>query len=335
MGVGAPWGVLHDAWRLRRAVLEAAREVRPHAAVLYNYSEFNSALLAPLRDLGVRTLFYSPPQVWAWRPGRARRIARTATFLATVLPFEAAMWRALGGNASYVGHPALHRDATTSSNAHPGTDGDGDVLARDEDRPPRIVLLPGSRPREVSRMLATLLEGARRAQATRAIRFRLVMATALPSDIQERTARECAATLGPTCEVVKLHPNEPLGHALAGADLALSASGTATLEAAFAGVPPIIVHRVGRVEAAIAARLMTTPWVGLPNILLGAPVFPELLQEAATPRAVAHELLSALDRERYAALRRYCAQVRARMGHAQPTDAVLRTLRAWREERRA
>ncbi len=281
MGFGS---VLVRAPAIMRAalcLLRVARKRRPRAALLVGYSEFNAWLGPRLRRLGVRVLWYSPPQIWAWRSGRGPSLRRACDRLALILPFEQRLWRALGSDAHYVGHPALERrrEAREVVREHVGLTPWAECIA----------VLPGSRPAEVSAHLEPMLDATNLLRAERgALDARVVLAPGLPG----RTAtwaRRLASTKG----VPVLSSSAP--EVLPAFNVALAASGTVTLESALAGVPPVIVYRTGRLGAALARRLVGVESIGLPNIVLGERAFAELLQDAVTAEGIASAARLVLD----------------------------------------
>lgn len=319
MGVG---GVLRRgpqiAWASSR-LLWAIRDRKPQAALLVGYSEFNARLGPALRRRGIRVLWYGPPQVWAWRSNRAWNLADAADTLAVLLPFEEALWRSHGASAEYVGHPALERTAA----------GRADVRLRYDLTPTAeyVALLPGSRTSEVRRLLEPMLDAANLLRAERgAMDARVLLAPALPPDVvQWAAARAAYAGVPVTCA--------PAADILPAFNIALVASGTATLECALAGVPPVITYRVGPISARIAKALLEVDHVGLPNIVLGRSVFPELLQEQVEPANLARAALELLDS--HAGAQR-CADVRAALEaplggpvHQSPSERVAGLLRLW------
>ena len=258
---------------------------RPRAAVLVDYAEFNQRLGRLLRGLGIPVLRCVAPQVWAWRPGRLATAGRAFDRLALILPFEEPLWRGVGVDARYVGHPVLDvvpRDRTDARQK----------LGLSGDRP-AIALLPGSRRHEVrslaSRMLETVKELGR---LGRGVEARLVVAPSLDEStrhwLREQATRAAVRTVDVTGD---------FGAAewLAAFDASLAASGTATLESALCGAPPVIVYRVSAITAAIARRLIRVPAIGLPNLVLGSRCYPELLQDDVEPRRMALAICGILD----------------------------------------
>jgi lipid-A-disaccharide synthase len=281
MGIGAAVRKGRAAVQAFAAVTRAAGARRPRAALLVGFSEFNGVLAPHLRARGTRVAWYAPPQVWAWRPGRATRLATSADVLAVLLPFERARWNEAGGTAVYVGHPAVDRREFRMKKG-PGPEGTR-----------RLALIPGSRAEEVRAHLPVLLEAAARLRND--LRAEVVKSPFLDARtslwVDER-ARAAAV------KVV----DGPVQHAVTGAEVAITASGTATLECAAAGVPPVIVYRTGALSYALAKRLVRVPHVGLPNLVLGRRAFPELVQGEFTAEAVASRVRSILQQPaRYSA----------------------------------
>jgi lipid-A-disaccharide synthase len=281
MGVGA---VLLRAPLLAQAarrLLSHAKKRRPRVALLVGFSEFNAWLGPRLRKLGTRVLWYAPPQIWAWRPGRAPALSRACDRMAVVLPFEEALWRSHGAEADYVGHPALERAMPTREA----------VRERFGLTPyaEYVAILPGSRGHEVERHLGPMLRAVDSLRADRgAIDARVVVAPALGARAAAAVAREA---VGAGISVIETTAPS----VLPAFDVALAASGTVTLECAVAEIPPVIGWRAGRVTEALARRLVQTEHAGLPNVVLGEKVFPELLGPAFTSESLADEACRLLD----------------------------------------
>ncbi len=259
----------------------AIARARPRLALLASWSATNARLATVLRGVGVRVAWISPPEIWAWRPGRARGIARDVDLLLPTLPFEEPLWRAAGARAQFVGHPVV------------------DVPARAVERR-GLAVLPGSRPSEIARLLPVFVEAAQRAGMPAS----LVLA---PSLDDASRARVLAAGL-PVIEA-----SEGAAPVLQRFEVALVASGTAALEAAAMGTPPVIAYAMHPVSFAIARRLVKVTHVGLPNVLLEraghVPAFPERLQDEASAGTLAAALLGLGEPQRAA-----CATVRDLLG---------------------
>ena len=267
-------------------LVAAARDARPQAAVLVDYTEFNLRLGASLRRRGIPVLWCVAPQVWAWRPQRIAHVARALDRLAVILPFEAPLWRAHGVDTHYVGHPAL--DITPVDRATARARLGLSVVG------PSVAVLPGSRPHEVRRhlvpMLATLEE---LSGAGMKVEARVLVSASL--DVAtHRWLVTRAAEAG--IRTVDVDPETGAGAWLGAFDAALAASGTATLECALSGTPPVVVYRLSRMSAAIARRLVRTPFIALPNVVLNAAVYPELLDVNVESRQMARALTAVLER---------------------------------------
>lgn len=251
----------------------------PRAALLVNASDL-SALVGPaLRARGVRVLLCVAPQVWAWRAGRTKSLGRAVDKLAVILPFEEALWRRAGVDARYVGHPSLDvilgapsREALRSQLGI----GAGAIGA---------AVLPGSRAGEVARMAAPLMDAAIALRDEGAIdEARMIEAPSLPPKARA-IARAIAAERG--IAIASGDADHGAAPLLGAFDLTLTASGTASLEAALAGASPVVAHRIDALGYAIAKRLVTSPHIALPNVLLGRRAFAELVQDQANARAIA------------------------------------------------
>lgn len=282
LGITEVWGKLPRLLSARRELVRGARRRGPKRALLVNYSEFNSSLLSPLAAEGATTIFYGPPQVWAWRPERAKRIAAEVGHVAAVLPLEVEVWQQAGARVSYVGHPALDAPIATRPEA---------LSKLELTRSLPVAILPGSRTAEVRAHLETMLS-ALRTVGLRGEEARVFVAAGLPAETQ-RWVVATAEAFG--VEPIFVNESSHLTGCLAAFDVAMVASGTASLEVALSGVVPIIAYKTSPLTSAIARRLLRVSQVGLPNIVLGRAVFPELLQEHFTSENLARTLESELD----------------------------------------
>lgn len=274
-----------------RRILAVRRELaarliaeRPAVFVGVDASDFNLALEERLREAGIPTVHYVSPSVWAWRRWRIRRVARAAGRLLVLFPFEPQVYRGSGVPVTYVGHPLadlLPLEPDRES-------------ARRELRLPaerRIVaLLPGSRRSELEYMGGLFVQTARRLlQDVPQLHFVVPTATRATRDLfQAALARYGGGEL--PLSLLFGHSHE----ALTAADVALVASGTATLEAALCKTPLVITYRQSPLTWAIQRRLLYLPWIGLPNILAGERLVPEFVQGEANPSRLAQALADLL-----------------------------------------
>ncbi len=322
LGVGEvarrAYGVARAFSRIRAAIAKR----RPAAALLVNYTEFNSRIAAVLWARGTRVLWYGAPQVWAWRSGRVTPLRRHLDRMAVMLPFEEELWRSFGVDAHYVGHPAMEERTKPLAEAR--------VEAREmlgmTQLAPAVAILPGSRPHEVRRLLGRMLaayENVRRDLAS--IDARVLLAPSL----DEKT-RAWARTTAEACrvDVAAVDARAGLSYALPAFDAALCASGTASLECALARAVPIVCYRVGLATEPFARALVTTPWVALPNVLLQRAAFPELLQRHANASRMEDSLVHVLDER--ASFLDACAEVEAALGNKRhAANEVARMLEPW------
>ena len=255
-----------------------------------DYPGFNVPLAGWARRRGLPVLYYIAPQVWAWRPGRTRHLARATDLVCTVLPFERDFLERYGVRARFVGHPLL--DVARARSQRP----------RPRGAPPTLGLFPGSRVQEVRRMLPLFLETAGRL-VLHASGLRVLVARAhdLPDAAFEPAD---ASSVLPAEEVLNR------------ATVALTKSGTITLQLALAGVPMVVAHRVNPLTYAIARRLVTVDHLALVNLVLGERLVPELVQDEAEPGRLVRTLLPLLDphNEERARMLDGLARVRDRLG---------------------
>jgi lipid-A-disaccharide synthase len=277
------------------ALRDAAGERRPRAALLIDSPDFNLRLARQLRRLQVPVACFIGPSVWAWRAYRVRQIARDVARMLVILPFEASFYQERGVRATYVGNPLADafRDNSVLTGApapHPGAiiSKGSDIAARrsalglEPDRPV-LALLPGSRRQEIRRLWDPLLRAGR---ALRAERPGLQLVCPVAPTIDR-------ALLGFAPDVIFVDGRAP--EVLAAADAAVVASGTATLEAALAGTPMVVVYKMSWLSWLIGRLLVRVPFVSLVNLLAGRAVVPELLQSACTPERIARAVAPLLE----------------------------------------
>jgi lipid-A-disaccharide synthase len=274
MGIVETVGRLRALVALYRRLVRELSENRPALCILIDFPEFNLRLARAAKSLGVPVLYYIGPQVWAWRRGRARKIAHWVDRLAVVFPFEPSLYSGHGGDVEFVGHPLLDRVRATRSREETLCAHGLDPAA------PMVLVLPGSRAKEIDYILPELL-GAVRILAAEG-RYQFVLARA-PTVAAAQVAAELERA-GVSMPVVTGETYD----LMAAADLALVASGTATLECALLETPMVIVYRVSKLTAAVARVLVRgVRHVGMPNVIAGREVVPELLQGKATARGIA------------------------------------------------
>lgn len=313
---------LPELLSILRLLLRTFDAVRPDLFVGVDFNVFNLLLERRLKLRGYPTVHYVSPSVYAWRRGRIRRIARAADVLLTLFPFEPDLYRGTSVNAVYVGHPLADaigpedggETAQAAARASLGLDVADTVIA----------LLPGSRLSEVRLLGERFLVAAELVQQTLpAARF---VVPCLRPAIAEWLDAERQAH--PQLRLLAYQGDARL--ALTACEAALVKSGTSTLEAMLLARPMVVSYRLGPITYRLVRGLLRTPYVALPNILAGRQLVPELLQGAATPRALADALLRELDKARHdpeylSEFRRLHALLR-RDADARAAEAVIRSL---------
>lgn len=283
---GFGWDVLlryREIVGIRKQLLERLSADKPRLFIGVDAPDFNLQLEENLRRQGVKTVHFVCPSVWAWRPERLEVIRRSVDHVLCIFPFEPALLAQHGIASTYVGHPLAQvipvvpdRLAARQTLGFAPQD---DVVA----------ILPGSRQSEVRHLALPFFQAAARIAALRpGVKFVVPAVPGLQAQI-EAAAR--ASGLGRQLQIVAGQSHM----ALAACDTTLIASGTATLEAALFKRPMVIAYRMGGWSWRVMRRKKLQPWVGLPNILCQAFVVPELLQEAATPAAMAAAVVQWLD----------------------------------------
>jgi len=276
---------LPELLRLRASLARRLVRERPALFIGVDAPDFNLGLEARLKAAGIPTVHYVSPSIWAWRPERIQAIGRAVDHMLCVFPFEKPLYERAGIAATYVGHPLAEALPLVAEKD------DSRTQLRLAGTGPAIALLPGSRQGELEQHADLFIETAKRIAASRpGARFLVPLATRETRDYFEsrvyaHEARELQFTI-------------LFGHAtlaLQAADAALIASGTATLEAALARCPMVITYRMPRLSYWIMRRKKLIPWAGLPNILAGEFIVPELLQDDATPDNLAQALGNWLD----------------------------------------
>ena len=253
------------------------REERPDALLLVDFAEFNMPLAKFARKQGVPVIYYIPPKAWAWRANRARKLARWANVVAAIFPFEAEFYRNAGANTEFVGHPLVDFAQTSLD-----TQAAREHLNLCETEDPVIGLMPGSRRSEIQHIFPVMLEAAADiAKIYPDARWILPLAPGIPRELITKYQQELKAKL-PSIKIVE----DATYPAMRASTLLLVTSGTATLEAACIGTPMIILFRTTSLNWHIVKALTPLERSGLPNLIAGRDIVPELLQTELTPAAL-------------------------------------------------
>ena len=255
---------------------------QPDLLILVDFPDFNLRLAKFAHRRGIPVLYYISPQVWAWRPGRVKLIARWVKKMVVFFPFEVPIYKAAGVAAECVGHPLL--DVVKPSRSKEET---AKQLGLDPAKP-IVGLLPGSRSQELERLLPVLLDTARLLhQENPDLQFVIPLAPGLTKESVARWMNNAwvRVTLaeGQTYDVMNL------------SDLLIMASGTATLEAALLGKPMVIIYKVSPLSYWVGRALVRVKHIGLVNLVAGKGIAPELIQKDASPEKIAQEALRILN----------------------------------------
>lgn len=280
MGLVEVLGRLPELLKRRKRLLRTLLDVRPDVFIGIDAPDFNLDLALKLRKAGIRTVHYVSPSVWAWRRKRVLKIRAACDLMLTLFPFEARFYEEQQVPVCFVGHPLADVIPLTSDRlaARQALQLDSNQLI--------VALMPGSRGGEVGRLAPFFLDAADRLRAMRpGIHF------LLPCASPERRAQVEQMLIGRDLPLTLLDGRSH--EALAACNAVLIASGTATLEALLYKRPMVVAYRLAPLTFAILKRMVKSPYVALPNLLAQRLLVPELLQDAATPDAMA-ELLSPL-----------------------------------------
>jgi lipid-A-disaccharide synthase len=313
-------------WRAYKLLKQAAIERKPDAVILVDWPDFNFKLARALHSRGLKIIYYISPQLWAWRSYRIRNVCRDVDLLLSILPFEQE-WYAERGveQVEFVGHPLAGEVRSRYDRA------EFCRLTKLDPRLPIISLLPGSRRKEVERILPPMLEAAALIADRRPeVQFVVVVAPSRTSNEVRNIVRAQRATPLPLPSCLHIVAGQSR-EALAASDVAAIASGTATLEAALLGTPMVVVYKESMINWHTLGNLISTDHFGLVNLVAGERVATELMQDDLNGERLANELLSLLDKERNAAMRRRLHEVAHQLGEGgasqRAAESILDVLR--------
>ncbi|MXY25277.1 MAG: lipid-A-disaccharide synthase [Acidobacteria bacterium] len=302
-GLSEALAVVPRSFATYRRMVARARAERPDVFVAIDFPEINFRVAAAMRRLGVPVVYYIGPQLWAWRRGRIRTMGQVVDRVLVIFPFETEIYRQADIPVEFVGHPLL--EVTTPSVAR-------EPFLRElglDPAAPTVALLPGSRPNELRAILPDVAHAARRIrERVPGAQFVVARAPQLDEDL--------FAPIGPLVSAgVAAVVEGRTDDALAASDAVVTASGTATVQAAIHQKPMVIVYRLSAITFCIVKAFSHVPNAGMVNLIAGRQVVPELLQDAFTPDAVADEVVRFLtDTELAVRTRAALADVRDRLG---------------------
>ncbi|MHB9097460.1 MAG: lipid-A-disaccharide synthase [Syntrophales bacterium] len=275
---------------------------RPDLVILIDYPDFNLPLARAARKHGIKVLYYISPQVWAWRKGRIETIRESVDRMAVILPFEENFYREAGVDVAFVGHPLLDevRKKYTRTEALKRFGLKADAIT--------VGILPGSRRSEVARLLPEMLRACRiLTEKLSPLQFVLPLAGTLDPGFVRDILRQFPVTVN----VIR----DEIYDAIAVSDVAIVASGTATLETALLETPMVVVYKVSASSYAIGRRFIRVDHIALVNIIAGHTVVPELIQDDANPERIAAETRELIvKRGKVAEMKASLAEIRGKLG---------------------
>jgi len=309
--------VLPRSYAMLRRLVAAARATRPDVFVAIDFPDFNFRLMAALHRLGIPIVYYISPQLWAWRAGRMRTMKRFVSRVLVIFPFEEALYRREGVPVQFVGHPLIDLVGVKAPRA--ALLGEYGLVAD----APTVALLPGSRPNELRRIVPDMAASLPLIRArVPGVRFLVAAAPNLQDEL-------FAPLLGASGTVLV---RERTDDVLAACDVVITASGTATVQAALHERPMVVVYRLSPLTYRLGKPFVRVDTYAMANLVAGERIVPELIQDDFTPARVADETVRLLtDRELYTRTRDALRRLRDKLGGSgasgRAADAVLAVAR--------
>ena len=322
IGVGEILRKIPFFFRLRDFLIKTMVEEKPDLLVCIDYPGFNMRLIQKAKAAGITVVYYILPTIWAWHKSRGKTIAEYTDLAVSLFPFEAEMYKDMGTNVVYAGHPLLDT-VRPSMSAHEARKffhlGEGQ---------PAVLLMPGSRMQEVKGLLPVMLEGAGKIrEAVPGTQFLLPRASTIDRDVLEGLVRDSGVP-------VRIEENDKAYDMMQVSTAAVAASGTATLETALMNVPTLLVYRVAPLTYWLSKILVHVKSIGLPNIIMGRRIMPELWQDEVTAGGIADIVVPILtDEEKREAFRQAMASVGRTMGQAGAVRRIARTILQFAKEK--
>ena len=312
-GVLGLWEVIKHYGYFRKQFQEALREIetnKPDAVVLIDYPGFNLRLARALREKSPaqKITYYISPQVWAWNRGRIKKMARWLDLMLCIFPFEADLYNESGLRTIFVGHPMIERLGAKKIDA---------------ERDPNLVgLFPGSRSREVRKIFPIMIETARELQGTKPnLRFKVAAAS-------DDLAREMDSMLDSKDRALFSIKVEQTAEIMQRAFVGIVASGSATLEAAYFGMPFVLIYKVSWITYLAGRLLVKVKYLGMPNVLAEREIVPEFIQHRAKPAAIAHAVSRLFETDARTQMSSEFDKVREQLGGTGASERAAKALLA-------
>lgn len=300
VGVSEVLKKLGAVWRVYQKIVRFLKEQRPDLLILIDYPEFNFRVAKAAHKLGIPIVYYISPQVWAWRSGRVKFIQKYVTKMIVIFPFEREFYQRYGVDVAWVGHPLVETVKSPLSKAAFCEQYKLDPAQ------PIVGLLPGSRESEAQRLLPVMLAAAQHIRQQQPnVQFALPLAASLENS---------ALFAGPLPPDIHLIRQQTYATVKA-ADVIVTASGTATIEAAILETPLIITYIVAPFTYWLGRRFIKVPFIGMVNLIAGQQIVPELIQAMVTPERIAQEVLTLLcNPAKLAAMKQELRRVHQQLG---------------------
>ena len=319
--------VLPRSYTMLRRLVRAARELKPDGVVAIDFPDFNFRLMAAMRDLGIPVVYYVSPQLWAWRPRRMETMKKYVDKVLVIFPFEAPLYEAAGVPVEFVGHPLV--DLAPAGQPRSAFLRDRGLVPD----APTVALLPGSRPNELHRIAPTMVAAMPLIRSrVPDVQFVVACAPNLPDGLFAPFLTGLPKGRTPhTSPPVLAH--DRTDDVLASCDVVITASGTATVQAALHERPMVVVYKLSPLTYRLGKPFVNVDTYAMPNLVAGRHVVPELIQSNFTAERVAEETVLFLsDRERHARTREALRRVREKLGtpgaSGRAADAILAVARS-------
>ena len=292
---------LPDIWKLRSAFIELMDCRRPDVLLTIDYPGFNMRLAKLAKERGIKVVSFIAPSAWAWRPSRAAGVVKVVDKIASIFPFEYDLYKSYGADIEFVGHPLVD----TVKPSLPRTE--AEQLAGKRAGHPLVLLMPGSRTMEIQRLLPDMLAAAKILKQMRPdIDIAMPRAVTIAKEMLEAPIKQAGLDI----KLTEGHNYDVMSVA----DLAIATSGTVTLEAALCGLGCEILYKASPISFWIAKQVVEIPHIGLPNIVAGRLIEPELLQDDCIPEKIAGTALELLEPKRYELLQKDLQEVKEKLG---------------------
>ncbi|MCH4166237.1 MAG: lipid-A-disaccharide synthase [Megasphaera sp.] len=314
IGVGEILRKIPFFFRLRSFLMQTMEREKPDVLICVDYPGFNMRLIKKAKAAGIPVVYYILPTIWAWNKSRGAVIAKYTDLAVSLFPFEADLYRHLGTNVVYAGHPLLDEVHPSMSKSEASC---YFGLAKEK---PTVLLMPGSRLQEVKGLLPDMLAAAKKIQqVVPEVQFILPKASTIDRALLEQMI-QCA---GISVTIGEDHVYDMMNIST----VAIASSGTATLETALMALPTVLIYRVSKLTYVLAKLLVHVENIGLPNIIMGHRIMPELWEDDVTGDNIANTIIPILtDSEQRQKMSHDMAQVRATMGETGVIDRIATTI---------